>query len=261
MIWRGRQAPKLWVLPELLQLPAAAMNQYKRRQSNAKRMIWCAGAALLIIALLLYGFYRQPIVINPSHVDLPADGREHDAFRIRLPRLRLGSTVTDVTDRSVRFVEAIDPSGRTIRGRRGAIGHPSLPGRATISSALALPQTFRIPASDLRPSIRTDTYSDGTPGFSPPCTHPSDRQAFRDWFTSIAETSRQIEPRLTGRRSTIAPPCSASAYREALRAVTTRSWLQQPSYRGPALPSIVPVRVPANPARMRTCSASAPAHL
>ncbi len=141
---------------------------------KAARSIGTAALALTIGIAILYRHQRPRIV--PRSIILPADGAEHDALRIRLPELSLGSNVTEAT--GIRLLQANDP-----HSLEGVIQSPITPGNANLrlrwrDRVMIVPVTYFFDPSD--------TYGDGTPDFLR--LHTSqDRQAFRAWFTSIAE--------------------------------------------------------------------------
>ncbi len=178
------------------------------------------------VALALMGacaaiiYTRQRLSIDPQQVTLPADGAEHAAFRIRLP----GGTVTQDTNQSptLRLVE----SNQVIEGMLQA---PVNPGHSQLQ-LLWRHRLYRVPVTFVfDPS---DSYSDGTPDFLRLHT-TQDRQAFRAWFTAIAEHQAdhpaQLPPEIND--------CAALlryAYREALHA-HDETWLTSH-----AIPSTAP---------------------
>jgi hypothetical protein len=159
--------------------------------------------------------------IDPHQVTLPADGAEHLAFRIRPAASWLGLDGTVTQDPAspgpaLRLLESKDPSGHTILD--GLLRSPVTPGHAQLHlfwrhRSLSVPVTFVFDSSD--------SYGDGTPDFLR--LHTSqDRQAFRNWFTAIAEAQAE-QPKLP----TEIDDCAALlrfAYREALHA-HNEAWL------------------------------------
>ena len=197
---------------------------------KAARSIGTAALALTIGIAILYCHQRPRIV--PRSIILPADGAEHDALRIRLPELSLGSNVTEAT--GIRLLQANDP-----HSLEGVIQSPITPGNANLrlrwrDRVMIVPVTYFFDPSD--------TYGDGTPDFLR--LHTSqDRQAFRAWFTSIAEG--QLD------QSGLSPEISDCAallrfvYRETLHA-HDEIWLGAHP-REAALPSITQYTYPQTP--------------
>ena len=192
----------------------------KVRFPHAARTVrWLGGAGLVlgvIAAGLAISYHHQHLSIEPTQLTLPADGAEHDALRIRMPRSWLSGTVTVVSGPKLRLLESKDPSGHTVLD--GILQTPVTPGQVELH-LLWRRQNLRMPVTFLfDPS---DSFGDGTPDFLRLHT-AQDRQAFRSWFTSIAEAQLD-QPKL--------PPeivdCAALlrfAYREALHA-HDETWL------------------------------------
>jgi uncharacterized protein YfaT (DUF1175 family) len=186
----------------------------KRR---SKRLGYAAIALTLMGACIAIIYTHQHLTIEPPHITLPADGAEHAAFRIHLPWPN--STVTQDTNESpsLRLLESKDPSGPSVID--GLLQSPVNPGHAQLRLHWRH-RLFRIPVTFL--FAPSDTYSDGTPDFLRLHT-AQDRQAFRTWFTAIAEHQADQPAHL--------PPeindCAALlrfAYREALHA-HDETWL------------------------------------
>src|ERR1700722_252632 len=144
---------------------------------------WLAAFALVLIAAgtSVYRYQHQRLSIEPGQVTLPADGAEHEAFRIRLPAWSDANAVTeDVSDGpSLRLLQ--DPSSHMIL--TGILRSPVTPGHTQLH-LLWRHRTLRVPVTFV--FAPGDTYSDGTPDFLRLHT-AQDRQAFRAWFTSLAE--------------------------------------------------------------------------
>ena len=201
-----------------------------------KRAVWLPGVVLALVVVGLATIYlHQRPSIEPTKITLPADGAEHQALRIRLPALNFGSTVTEVT--GLRLFDSKDPSGRIIL--IGVLRSPVTPGHTQLHlrwrhGNLRIPATFVFDPQD--------SYSDGTPDFLRLHT-PQDRQAFRNWFTSIAD-SQADDPNLPAEID----DCAALlrfAYREALLAHHA-SWLSSHPTEA-LLPSIVQYAYPQTP--------------
>jgi uncharacterized protein YfaT (DUF1175 family) len=206
----------------------------------APRSKWLVVAAValgLIAAVRVTILYHhQRLNIEPSQVTLPADGAEHEALRIRLPAPGLGGTVTEDTNR-LRLLESKDPAGHTLLS--GVLRSPVTPGYSQLrllwrQRSLLVPVTF---VFDSR-----DTYNDGTPDFLRLHT-AQDRQAFRAWFTTIAEAQLN-----QASLPTEIDDCAALlrfAYRGALHA-HDETWLSEHSAEA-NLPSIRQYVYPATP--------------
>jgi uncharacterized protein YfaT (DUF1175 family) len=179
------------------------------------RAMWLSFLALGLIGTCTAVIYcRQQLNIEPSQITLPADGAEHDALRIRPPTswLDLGGAVTEDASNgsSLRLLASKDPSGQTIID--GLLQSPVTPSQIQLRlrwrhRILRVPVTFVFDPND--------SYSDGTPDFLRLHT-TQDRQAFRAWFTSIAE-AQMNQPKLPAEID----DCAALlrfAYREALHA-------------------------------------------
>ena len=120
---------------------------------KAARSIGFAPLALTTTIAILY--YRQRPSIVPRSITVPADGAEHDALRIRLPALPLGSNVT--ADTGIRLLQSKDPLSL-----EGVIRTPVTPSKANLhlqwrDHAMTIPGTYVLDPSD--------SYGDGTPDF------------------------------------------------------------------------------------------------
>ncbi|MGB8538417.1 MAG: DUF1175 family protein [Acidobacteriaceae bacterium] len=171
------------------------------------RAIWLGILTLTLVAVAFLVYRTQRLAIEPAQVTLPADGAEHNSLRINFPRSWFRDTVSENLNA---------PKLRLLESRRGTLEGvllaPVNPGHTDLHltwrhHTILVPVTFLFDASD--------SYADGTPDFLRLHT-AQDRQAFRSWFTSIAE-AQASQPRL--------PPeiddCAALlrfAYREALHA-------------------------------------------
>jgi uncharacterized protein len=195
---------------------------------------WMAYAAIGIALIAAIIYTHQRPTIDPKQLSLPADGAEHPAFRIRLPWP--SSTVTqDINNPpTLRLLE----SNNTLI--EATLQTPVNPGQAQLHlhwrhRLLRIPVTFVFDS--------TDTYSDGTPDFLRLHT-AQDRQAFRAWFTTIAEHQAdqpaQLPPEIND--------CAALlrfAYREALHA-HDENWLSSHALQS-AAPSIRQYTYPQTP--------------
>jgi uncharacterized protein len=191
---------------------------------------WLAAFAFVLIAAgtIVYRYRHQRLSIEPGQVTLRADGAEHEALHIRLPSWSGAGAVTQDTSDGLSLRLLQDPSAPTLLG--AILRSPVTPGHTQLR-LLWRHRTFRVPVIFVfDPS---DTYSDGTPDFLRLHT-AQDRQAFRAWFTSIAEAQAD-QPRLPVEID----DCAALlrfAYREALHA-HDETWLSSHPAGAP-LPSI-----------------------
>jgi uncharacterized protein len=187
------------------------------------RALWLGILILSLVAVALLVYRRQRLSIEPSQVTLPADGAEHDALRIGFPGFWFdgswsggfwfGGTVRE---------DLNAPKLRLLDSRRGILEGvllaPVNPGHTDLHltwrhHTILVPVTFLFDPSD--------SFADGTPDFLRLHT-AQDRQAFRHWFTSIAE-GQADRPKLP----TEIGDCAALlrfAYREALHA-HDETWL------------------------------------
>jgi uncharacterized protein len=179
---------------------------------------WLAAFALVLIAAgtIVYRYRHQRLSIEPGQVTLPADGAEHEAFRIRLPPWSDSNAVTQDTSDGLSLRLLQDPSAPTIL--TGVLRSPVTPGHTQLRllwrhRSLLVPVTFVFDPND--------SYSDGTPDFLRLHT-AQDRQAFRAWFTSIAEA--QADQRNLPAEIDDCAALLRFAYREALH-VHDEIWL------------------------------------
>jgi uncharacterized protein YfaT (DUF1175 family) len=194
-----------------------------------RRSKWSAYAAIalaLMSACIAIIYSRQRLSVDPQQVTLPADGAEHRAFRVRLPWP--SGTVTQGTNESptLRLLE----SGHSVI--EGMLQVPVNPGHSQLH-LLWRYRLYRIPVTFVfDPS---DNYADGTPDFLRLHT-TQDRQAFRAWFTTIAENQADQPPAQLTLEINDCAALLRFAYREALH-VHDESWLRSHALQSSA-PSI-----------------------
>jgi uncharacterized protein len=210
-----------------------------------RRGRWLAFAALALglTAVGIAGIWHsERLILEPQQVTLPADGAEHVAFRIHLPQSWLpsflaGAVTQDPANPGLRLLE--HPSSRTTID--GLLQAPVTPGHSQLHllwrhRRLRVPVAFVFDASD--------SYADGTPDFLRLHT-AQDRQAFRNWFTAIAEA--QADQRTL---PTEIDDCAALlrfAYRESLHA-HDEPWLAgHPSESLSSMPSVQQYDYPQTP--------------
>jgi uncharacterized protein len=182
---------------------------------RARRLV-LAAAALILLA----GCRQLRPGVEPAQINLPADGAEHDAFRIRLPWF--GGVTAETS--GLRLPES---KNGTVDGLLLA---PVNPGHVQLHlhwrlQLLLVPVTFTFDPND--------SYGDGTPDFLRLHT-AQDRQAFRSWFTGIAEAQADL-PQIPAEIDDCAALLRFS-YREALHA-HDETWLATHSME-PVAPSI-----------------------
>jgi uncharacterized protein YfaT (DUF1175 family) len=195
--------------------------------------------ALALLDAIIYS--HQTLTIEPRQITLPADGAEHEALRIRLPNSWLHGNVTQDSSHGprLRLLESKDSSGRTLI--EGLLQAPVTRGSSQLH-LLWRHRSFLVPVTFVfDPS---DSYGDGTPDFLRLHT-AQDRQAFRAWFTAIAEAqvdqpADKLPPEIND--------CAALlrfAYREALHA-HDEGWLSSHALQSSA-PSIHQYAYPQTP--------------
>lgn len=151
----------------------------------------------------------QRLVIEPGSLTLPADGGFHPAFRIRLANERnLSATNIGSNLPNLRLLQL---NAKVVEGQLRA---PVMPQRERVRLSFHK-QTVIVPVAFVLDD--TDSFEDGVPDFLR-LHSEEDRQAFRLWFSAIAE-AMATEPKED------LPPeiddCAALlryAYREALHA-------------------------------------------
>jgi hypothetical protein len=199
-----------------------------------KRKLLLYAAFALITAAILILYTHQRLSIEPHELTLPADGAEHSAFRIRLPWPN--STVTQDANHTP-TLHLLESNNAVVEA---TLQSPVNPGQADLHLRWR-DRLFRIPVTFVFDP--TDTYSDGTPDFLRLHT-TQDRQAFRTWFTTIAEHQADHPAQLPAEIN----DCAALlryAYREALHA-HDEAWLSSQGLQS-AAPSISQYVYPQTP--------------
>ena len=192
-------------------------------------------ALFVLAAVLLY--HRQRLTIQPLASTLPADGATHEAFRVLLP---FPDHAPPEEMNQMPTLRWLTEAGNR-RSWAGMVTSPVTPGTALIDlewrhRTVTIPLTFVLDAND--------SYSDGTPDFLRLHTE-QDRQAFRSWFTAIAEAQAQLPP---ARVPAEIHDCAALlryAYREALHA-HDESWFHAHAFQS-SRPSIRQYTYPRTP--------------
>jgi uncharacterized protein YfaT (DUF1175 family) len=194
--------------------------------------LWLVGkialSFLLVLVVVLY--VSQRLSISPRRVTLPADGGVHEALRIRVPRSPFHEDVTG----SLRLLE----NGP---GFVGLVQAPVNPGKDVFVLHWRH-QTFRVPVTFVFDP--TDSFGDGTPDFLR-LHAPEDREAFRAWFTSIAEA--QTDKAFIPDEISDCAALLRFAYREALHGHDA-GWLRSQSSEA-LLPSVQQYIYPQTPLR------------
>lgn len=197
-----------------------------------------AGMAGLVGWLGLRTWHRvDSMVVEPRQIVLPADGRVHDALRLRmrrgwpLPADIQGSGV------GLRLVPVGDGE------LAGLVQAPVMPGGSSIrlrarGRALSVPIRFVFDARD--------GYGDGTPDFLRLHT-AEDQEAFRRWFTALAEGTARLSPDKLPAEIDDCAALLRYAYREALRK-HDEAWLAgQSEEMNLAMPSVHQYQYPETP--------------
>ena len=162
----------------------------------------------MLLAVGCSGGKAGRLVVEPSEVTLPADGREHRAFAVR------GTGGSPLL--------AVDDSGRVRDLRLVPVGKDGVDGWL-ISPVMPSEQEFRLSEGGRTVGVRirfvldsTDGYGDGTPDFLR-LHDGGDRQAFRAWFAAIAEAVADMPPERVPAEINDCSALLRYAYREALR--------------------------------------------
>ena len=193
-----------------------------------------ASIALLVIAILLawrLGAYPG-IVVEPSRITLPADGLEHKVaiFKAR-HHLSLDATQLHFTGTQPSSYRLEDlPDGHVALYLRAGV----IPGRLRLGvmgrgSNLALPITS-VPDNQ-------DSFGDGTPDWMR-LHSATDRQAFRLWFTALADRAADVGPSQLPPEIIDCASLLRYAYRESLRLHDDRWYAQYSVEQMPALTSV-----------------------
>jgi uncharacterized protein YfaT (DUF1175 family) len=202
---------------------------------------------LILLFCILFGcalfFIRhkrrtQGLVVEPENLTLPADGGRHAAFRVRLANDdKLSATQIDGNAPNLRLLQV------TAEQVQGELQAPVMP------QTQKLRLSFRKQAVVMKVIFSpddNDSYGDGTPDFLR-LHSEEDRQAFRAWFSAIAE-ARAKDPK------DALPPeiddCAALlryAYREALHQHDEGWLLDQHLEALATLPSVQQYQYPQTP--------------
>lgn len=175
------------------------------------------------------------LAIRHVAVTLPADGREHAVLRIqRRFSLSLPGARLQVYGPGVRTVQANEDAAEVLM--RTSVN----PGEAKVQVSWRN-QNAIVPVTLVLDE--TDSFGDGTPDFLR-LHSPQDRQAFRTWFTALADWQAGLPPE---KLSPEIDDCAALlrfSYREALRRHDDR-WLS--AHFPGEMPSIVQYQYPQTP--------------
>lgn len=195
-------------------------------------------AVAAVIAIVLARGLRQQLVISPNQLSLPADGATHRAFEIRLSRgNHLDVNAIHAEGVPVRFLpEGEDAVTAEIRS-------PVNPG----------PQRLRLTYGRVHASLTitftpdfSDRFGDGTPDYLR-LHSAADRNAFRAWFTFLADTAGSLAP------SSLPPEIDDSSsllrwcYRNALHEHDVAWLATMPMNTLPPLPSVQQYQYPITP--------------
>jgi hypothetical protein len=193
-----------------------------------------AAIALLVMTTLLgWRLVAYPgLLADTSRVTLPADGREYQVatFKAR-HHLSLDATQLQLSGTQPSSFRLEDlPDGRVALYLRA----PVIPGRLHLGmmgrgSNLAIPITF-VPDDQ-------DSFGDGTPDWMR-LHSTTDRQAFRLWFTALADRAADAEPNQLPPEIIDCASLLRYAYRESLRPHDERWYSQYTVEQMPLLTSV-----------------------
>jgi len=189
-------------------------------------------AALLLLAAAWRLASRPGLRYDPSHIVLPADGREHLAVtlsaRHHLPLRASDLRITGIQPSTLRLEDL--PSGRVaLYLRTPVLLNPFQVAITGRGSALSLPVTLT--------AANADTFGDGTPDWMR-LHSATDRQAFRRWFTALADQAADAPPSQLPPEITDCASLLRYAYRESLRLHDDRWYVQQTAGHPPPLASV-----------------------
>ena len=193
-----------------------------------------AAIALLVMTTLLgRRLVAYPgLMADTSRVTLPADGREHqvDTFKARHYLSMDATQLQLIGTQSSSFRLEDLPNGRVALYLRVGV----IPGRLRLGvvgrgSNLALTVTS-VPDDH-------DSFGDGTPDWMR-LHSASDRQAFRLWFTALADRAADAEPGQLPPEITDCASLLRYAYRESLRLHDDRWYAQYSAEQMPTLTSV-----------------------
>jgi uncharacterized protein YfaT (DUF1175 family) len=202
----------------------------------SRTLHWVASvgvAALLLAGAAGWRLLTHPgLRATPPVAFVPADGAEHLASLLRarspLPLRSADLRITGAPASGLRLEDR--PHGEVAVYLRT----PVLPGRQRIvitdhSSSISLPITLT--------ATNTDSFGDGTPDFLR-LHSATDRDAFRRWFTSLAERAADAAPADLPPEITDCASLLRYAYRESLRRHDDRWYAQSAAAEMPDLPSV-----------------------
>jgi uncharacterized protein YfaT (DUF1175 family) len=156
----------------------------KRIARSRRLRHWLLPVLAAVLAACIYAVYVRPfdpLIVAPTQLTLPADGREHVTLTLQR-RSSLPLTLADF--RALTPTLRLVPADGEIISRtiRGLVQAPVTPGKSAIYFTWRR-RNFSVPVQFAYDG--TDTYADGTPDFLR-LHSAEDREAFRNWFTAIA---------------------------------------------------------------------------
>lgn len=185
---------------------------------RSRRLIRWLMLVACVVAWLTIAFgahlHRTPpaLVVTVDHDFLPADGYSEAHVEMHATDGR------DLTDLKLQALEGRDLARVTLT-TDGEIAHAAIrttvePGTVLLQARLPkLPPTKFVIRTGLDPA---DEFGDGTPDFLR--LDAADRQAFRHWFTFLAESTYVQDPQNRPSEVTDCAALIRYAYREALKA-------------------------------------------
>jgi uncharacterized protein YfaT (DUF1175 family) len=195
---------------------------------------------LLAVAIpfALHYATMQRVVVSPDELSLPADGALHRAVEISLRR-------SAPIDPSAVVVEGITAEVVAESGTVAEVVIQSPVNPATLRLTVRYGNTSAAVVMHFKPDF-TDRFKDGTPDFLR--LHlASDRDAFRAWFTTLADTAAGLTPQRLPPEINDCATLLRWCYRNTLHAHDETWLMDMPLDTMPPLPSIVQYNYPLTP--------------
>ncbi len=195
------------------------MRSSSGRRARAALLSMCAASLLALSGAWVYASARQArssgvLSIHVSRASLPADGisAAEVSTSARGRNLRPGAAVISIKEGSRRA--RLEPPGPAGPSEGVLLRAGVLPGTVVVAATAPgmVEATARV---ELLPTL-SDGAGDGTPDFLR-LVNGSDRQAFRDWFTFLAEEQSFRAPESVPAEIGDCAALIRYAYREALR--------------------------------------------
>lgn len=191
------------------------------------------------LALAIAGCSREPLVITRTATSLPADGRSHTIATLHRRRGRSISPASiESATRDLRFI-AQDPTTLDVIVRSPVLAGGANPNFVWRGHRYSLAVRYV--------SFNSDTSRDGLPD----ALHlhaPEDREAFRNWFSTVAEQEADLASDTLPAEIDDCAALLRYAYRESLAQHDERWLAAQPEpERFASLSSVAQYHYPATP--------------